>query len=135
MIWTITVATFWGTVLIVVFAFLIFHQWKQIRAILRNPGTQRTEDRKPAKFVLELPSLDEPPVHQMTFTVNISSHGASAVTKEGWRPNDQVAVRVLRDDLRFRARIAYCKSLPGDEFAIGLHFSSAVDSWRGFPFL
>jgi hypothetical protein len=86
MIWTITVATFWGTVLIVVFAFLIFHQWKQIRAILRNPGTQRTEDRKPAKFVLELPSLDEPPVHQMTFTVNVGSHGASAVTKDAGGP-------------------------------------------------
>jgi hypothetical protein len=46
-----------------------------------------------------------------------------------WRPNGGVTVKVLREDLPNRARIAYCNPLKGEAFAIGLQFSSAVVSW------
>ena len=55
-------------------------------------------------------------------------HGARVVTKRRWQPSDGVIVK-WRGNRHSLARIAYCKPLKGDAFAIGLQFSSAVVSW------
>ncbi len=124
MIWVITIATFLGTLVASVSMFFIFSRREQIREALRE---QRRERRTPAEVGLELSSLDEPFIHEMALTENVSRQGARVVTKKRWRTSDRVLVRLPRGDERSRARIAYCDALPGDAFAIGLQFSSAVD--------
>jgi hypothetical protein len=126
MIWMITIATFLGTGVAVLLMFFIFSRREQIREALRE---QRIERRTSAKVGVELYGLDEPHTHEMALSENISRHGARIVTKNRWRPNDRVFVRLPRGDERSRAQIAYCNALPGDVFAIGLQFSSAVDNW------
>ena len=126
MIWAITITVFLGTVVAVLLMFFIFSRRAQIREALRE---QRIERRTSAEVGVELHGLDEPLTHEMALTENVSRHGARVVTKKHWRPNDRVLVRLPRGDERSRAQIAYCNALPGNVFAIGLQFSSAIDIW------
>jgi hypothetical protein len=123
MVWLITFATFLGTV-VVLLMFFFFFQREQIRAALKE---RRIERRIPAKGDLELFSFDEPPIYDKALIENASRHGARVVAKKPWRPNDLLLVRLPQCDSPSRARIAYCSSLRGAAFAIGLQFPSVVD--------
>ena len=131
MIWLMTIVTFLGAVVAAMLVFLFLFQREQIRAALRKPEQQRMEARIPTRVGLELSGPDEPLVYETTFTENVSRHGARVVTKKRWRPNDSVLVKLPQECLPSRARITYCQPLKGDEFAMGLQFSSVVYSWIG----
>ena len=129
MLWVITVAAFLGTVLVGVFAFVLFSQRDDIREALRTPAQKRMESRTLARVEVELLSTDAPFTHEITFTENVSRYGARVVTKTQWRPSDDVDVKLRREGLSSRARIAYCKRLKGEAFAIGVQFSLPVVNW------
>jgi PilZ domain-containing protein len=133
MIWLLTIVTFLGTVVSVMLAFLFFFQRGQIRATLRKSlQRRRTEARISTTVMVELSGPDEPFVYEITFTQNVSRYGARVVTKKRWRSNDSVLVKLPREYLPIHARITYCQPLKGDEFAMGLQFSSMVYSWIGY---
>ena len=131
MIWLITIVTFLGTVVALMLVFLFFFQREQIRAALRKLEQRRMEARISTRVGLELAGPDEPLIYEITFTENVSRHGARVVTKRRYRPNDSILVKLPREYLPLRARITYCQPLKGDEFAMGLQFSSMVYSWMG----
>ena len=122
MIWLVIIVIFLGTVVAVMLVFWFFFQREQILAALRKPE-KRTEARIPSRVGLELSGPDEPLIHEITFTENVSRHGARVVTKRRWNPNDSVLVKLPQESLPSRARITYCQPLKGDEFAMGLQFS------------
>src|SRR5215471_11894299 len=121
MVWAITIATFLGTVAVLLMFFLLSH-----RQETREVREQRIERRIPASGNLELFSLDEPPIYDKAVIENASRHGARVVTKKPWRPNDHLLVKLPQCGSPSRARIAYCSSLRGNAFAVGLQFPSAV---------
>jgi hypothetical protein len=129
MMWLITIAIFLGAVVAVMFVFWFFSQREQILAALRKPGQQRMEARSPTRVGLELSGPDETRTHEMTFTENVSRHGARVVTTRRWSPNDSILVKLPQESLPSRARITYCQPLKGDEFATGMQFSLAVYDW------
>src|SRR4029077_4391282 len=131
MIWLISIVTFLGTVVAAMLVFLFLFQREQIRAALRKPEQQRMEARIPTRVELELSGPDEPPVYEITFTENVSRHGARVLAKRRWSPNDSVLVKLPQEFLPSRARITYCQPLKGDEFAMGLQFSLVVYDWIG----
>jgi hypothetical protein len=131
MIWLMTIVAFLGTVVAAMLVFLCFFQREQIRAALRKLKQHRIEARIPTTVGLELSGLDEPLIYEITFTENVSRHGARVVAKRHWRPNDSVLVKLPQECLPARARITYCQPLKGDEFALGLQFSLPVYSWIG----
>jgi hypothetical protein len=131
MIWLITIATFIGVVVAVMFVFSFFSQKEQILAALRKPEEQRREARIPTRVGLELSGPDEPLFHEITFTENVSHHGARVVTKRCWSPNDSVLVKLPQQALPSPARITYCQLSKGDEFAMGLQFSLVMYEWMG----
>ena len=133
MIWLITIVTFLGAVVAVMLVFWFLSERQQILAALRKPEQQRKEARVPTRVGLELSGPDEPPIYETTFTENVSRHGARVVTKRCWSPNDSVLVKLPQESLPSRARITYCQPLEGDEFAMGLQFSSAVYDFIGSP--
>jgi len=92
------------------------------------PPARRIESRTPTTVSVELSTLDESLTMEITFTENISPHGARVVTKRRWQPNDRVLVNSLRGDLRSRARVVYCEALQKNAFAIGLELFSQVGS-------
>jgi PilZ domain len=131
MMWLITIVIFLGAVVAVMFAFWFFSQREQFLAELRKPGQQRMEARIPKRVGLELSGPDEPLIYEITFTENVSCHGARVVTKRRWSPNDSVLVKLPQESLPFRVRITYCQPLKAEEFATGLQFSLAVYNWIG----
>ena len=130
MIWLVIIVIFLGTVVAVMFVFFFLSERERILAALRKPE-ERTEARVPTRVGLELSGPDEPLIHEITFTENVSRHGARVVTKRRWSPNDSVLVKLPQESLPSRARITYCQSLKGDKFALGLQFSLPVYSWTG----
>jgi hypothetical protein len=133
MIWLITIVTFLGVAVAVMFVFWFFSQKEQILAALRKPEEQRREARIPTKVGLELSGPDEPLIYESIFTENVSDHGARVVTKRRLSPNDSVLVKLPQEALPFRARITYCQPSERDEFAMGLQFSLLIYEWIGSP--
>ena len=131
MIWSMPIVTFLGAVAVTMLVSFFFSKREQIRIALRKPGERRKEARIPTTVGLELSGLDEPLIYEITFTENVSRHGARVVTKRHWRPNDSVLVKLPQECLPSRARITYCQPVKGDEFAMGLQFSLVVYSWIG----
>ena len=125
MIWLITILVFLGTMVAVMLVFCFFSQRERILAALGRPEEHRMETRILTRVGLELSGSDEPPIYEITFTENVSRHGARVVTKRSGSPNDSVLVK-LPQSLSCRARITYCQPLKGDEFAMGLQFSCVV---------
>ena len=132
MIWLITIVTFLGAVVAAMLVFLFVFR-EQILAALRKLEQRRMEARIPTRVGLELSGPDEPLIYEITFTENVSRHGARVVTKRCWSPNDSVLVKLPQECLSSRARITYCQPLKEDEFTMGLQFSSAVYDWIGSP--
>jgi PilZ domain len=131
MIWLITILMFLGAAVSVMLVFWFFSQREQILAELKKPEEQRLEARIPTRVGLELRGPDEPLVYEITFTENVSRHGARVLSKRRWSPNDSVLVKLPQECLSSRARITYCQPLKGDEFAMGLQFSLVVYDWIG----
>jgi PilZ domain len=127
-IWVVSIVTFLGTIVVFIFLFFLYSERERIRDALRKTGQRRLETRTSARVRLELSSLDEHSIHEIILTENVSHHGACAVTKTRWPPNNSALVRFLVEDVSVRARIAYCNPL-GDTFAVGLQFSTAIDPW------
>ena len=132
MIWLITIVTFLGAVVAAMLVFLFVFR-EQILAALRKLEQRRMEARIPTRVGLELSGPDEPLIYEIAFTENVSHHGARVVTKRRWSPNDSVLVKLPQESLPSRARITYCQSLKGDEFATGLQFSLTVYDLIGSP--
>src|SRR5712672_744027 len=125
MIWLLTIVIFLGSAVVVMIVF-----WFLFR---RKPEQQRMEARIPTRVGLELSGPDELLIYEITFTENVSRHGARVVTKRRWSPNDSVLVKLSQESLPARARITYCQPSKGDEFAMGLQFSLVIYDWIGLP--
>ena len=125
MVWLITITTFLVTAFVVLLICILHFQRLQIREALRKHGQRRMEKRIPARIPLKLSSLGEPVIHEIAFTENVSSRGARVATQSGWRPEDNVLVKLLRGGMRTHARIAYLETSSG-VFAIGLQFSTVA---------
>jgi len=130
MIWFITILIFLGTVIAVMLVFFFF-QKERILAALSKPDEHRLETRIPTRVGLELSGPDEPPIYEITFTENVSPHGARVLSKRRWSPNDSVLVKLPQEGRPSRARITYCQPLTGDGFATGLQFPFLVYEWMG----
>ena len=133
MIWLLTIVTFLVAAGTAMLGFFLYSKRDQIRAALRKPEHQRIEGRVPTAVGLELAGPDEPTIYEITFTENVSRHGARVVSKKRWHPNDNVLVKLPEECLPAQARITYCQPLKGGEFAMGLEFSLAVYNWVGSP--
>jgi len=125
MTWAMTLATFVITVLVLILIFLVFSKRRPILDVLEKTPQRRREARTVTRVDVELSSVDEPSIREIAFTKNVSHHGACAVTKNRWVPNNTVEVRFWRESIRADARIAYCKPLYG-AFTIGLQFSKPI---------
>jgi hypothetical protein len=100
----------------------------RLRAALSNTVQRRMEKRTATRVRLELSSLGEPPVREISLTENVSLHGICALTRNRWLPDNTALVVFLDEDVAVHARIAYCNAL-GNAFSVGLQFSTPIDLW------
>ena len=93
----------------------------------------RSETRMPKRLAAELSRPDGSVPKEMTFTENVSPHGARATTVQRWQPETRVLVTFLGDGIRSQGRIVYCQRVESGEFCIGIELPGQVQRWRKFP--
>ena len=69
------------------------------------------------------------PGAESTFTENVSAHGARVATVRHWDQNEKVNFTSRTGEFRSPARVAYCQTLQGKGFAIGLEFLEPKGRW------
>lgn len=89
----------------------------------------RRETRIPMEVGVKIAGNIEPDEAETTFTENVSSRGARVLSVQRWKTNDRLTIATLPGSFRANARVAYCESVPGSGFAVGLEFMDAVGTW------
>ena len=69
------------------------------------------------------------PGSERTFTENVSARGARVVTIRRWEKNTQLTIAARGGEFRSTARVAYCQSMPGEGFVIGVEFLESKGRW------
>ncbi len=80
----------------------------------------RSGRRIPQILAAELSDPVKSVPNEMTFTENVSLHGARVTTLRRWLPDTHVLVTFLRDGLRSEGRVVYCQRKGSGTFAIGI---------------
>jgi len=88
--------------------------------------TGRSEKRTPVELAVLLSSLNERPFKERAFTENVSSRGLRAITKRMWQPGDRLLVSFDGEPIPGLARVAYCRRLANNRFAVGLALPAKV---------
>jgi hypothetical protein len=89
----------------------------------------RREKRSPKKFVVLLSNGTKPVVTECASTENATANGARVRTVRPWKQDTRVLVKSSLAELRARARVVYCQTLPDGTFAVGLEFLARADRW------
>jgi len=89
----------------------------------------RRETRIPMEVGVKLAGKIEQDEAETTFTENVSSRGARVLSAQRWKINEHLTIATLPGSFRAKARVAYCESVPGSGFAVGLEFMDAVGTW------
>jgi hypothetical protein len=89
----------------------------------------RAERRIPMEVGVILDGHSKMPGKENTFTENVSARGARVVTIRRWTPDERLTVQSPAGDFRSLARVAYCQSLRGAGFAIGVEFLEPQGRW------
>jgi hypothetical protein len=89
----------------------------------------RCETRIPMEVGVKIAGNTTLEEAETTFTENVSSRGARVWSAQRWKTNDQLTIATLPGSFRANARVAYCESVRGTGFAVGLEFMDAVGTW------
>jgi len=66
---------------------------------------------------------------ELTYTDNVSAHGARVFSKSCWKPGEQAQVTAVKEKSSMCGEVIYCQSLDKDRFCIGLKFIGAPVKW------
>src|SRR5262252_199498 len=66
---------------------------------------------------------------ERTFTQNVSSRGARVWTARRWRRNQKLTIADAAGEFRSTARVAYCETVPGSGYAVGLELLDPKGKW------
>ena len=66
---------------------------------------------------------------EMTYTDNVSAHGACVVSNRQWQPGEFAEVTSFPDQIAMRGRVVYCRRHGDDQYAIGLNFQNCAVVW------
>ncbi len=89
----------------------------------------RREARIPMEVGVRIAGARVPEEPETTFTENVSSRGARVWSTQRWKINDHLMIATLPGSFRAEARVAYCESVRGSGYAVGLEFMNAVGTW------
>jgi hypothetical protein len=69
------------------------------------------------------------PGSESTFTENVSARGARVVSARHWEKGERLTFASRTGEFRSAARVAYCQTLHGDGYAIGVEFLEPKGRW------
>ncbi len=91
--------------------------------------TARRETRIPMEVGVRIAGTTVADETETTFTENVSARGARVWSTHRWKLNERLMIATLPGSFRATARVAYCHSVPGSGFAVGLEFVDAAGTW------
>jgi hypothetical protein len=89
----------------------------------------RAEKRIPMEIPVVLDGHRKTPGTESTFTENVSARGARVVSVRNWEKGEKLTLVSRTGEFRSSARVAYCQSLQGEGFAIGVEFLEPKGRW------
>lgn len=94
----------------------------------------RMEKRLPIAIVVNLAPVNSHAATQseLTYTDNISAHGACVVSSRPWKPGEMAEVISLRDEIALRGRVVHCEQRSSERYRIGLTFQGLRVTWSSY---
>jgi PilZ domain len=89
----------------------------------------RAEKRIPMEIPVVIDGHRQTPGSESTFTENVSARGARVVSVRRWDQDEPLMFASRTGEFRSSARVAYCQSLQGEGFAIGVEFLEPKGRW------
>jgi len=92
------------------------------------------EKRIPVAIVVHLAHAEDHKSQgfELTFTDNISAHGACVVSAHPWRRGEMADVTSLNDRITLRGIVAYCFQRDDKRYNIGLNFRQGEVTWHPY---
>jgi len=69
---------------------------------------------------------------ELTYTNNVSAHGACVVSNRQWQSGEIVNVASFPDEIGMRGKVVYCHRHGSDQYAIGLNFQNDAEVWSTY---
>ncbi len=89
----------------------------------------RADKRIPMEIPVLIHGHRRAPGSESTFTENVSARGARVVSVRCWEEDERLTFTSRTGEFRSSARVAYCQSLQGEGFAIGVEFLEPKGRW------
>jgi hypothetical protein len=92
------------------------------------------EKRLPIAIVVHLTRLKDQPVDgtELTYTDNVSLHGARVISRRPWQVGEVAQVTSLKDETTMRGKVTYCAKLDDERYGIGLSVQNGGITWSTF---
>ena len=89
------------------------------------------EKRIPIAIVVHLARAEDqtPQRAELTFTDNISAHGACVISVRRWKPGETAEVTSLNDKIMIVGTVTYCQKRADDRYGVGLNFRDREVTW------
>ena len=85
----------------------------------------RMEKRLPIALIAQLAQAQDdhsPHRLELTFTDNISAHGACVVSSRPWERGELMDATSVKDQITLRGKVIRCQKRSDNRYGIGLHF-------------
>jgi hypothetical protein len=94
----------------------------------------RMEKRLPIAIVVYLAHAQDQSSNgaELTYTDNISSHGACVISSRTWDLGEVVEVTSLKDQMALRGKVVHCEKRSDDHYAVGLAFNGNQVTWSKY---
>jgi PilZ domain len=81
---------------------------------------------------LTQPEDRSPGAAELTYTNNVSAHGACVLSNTPWRLGEMVEVTALEDEVPLRGKVVYCRRHIDNHYAVGLSFNGDQVTWSKY---
>lgn len=104
---------------------------REVPAKSLNCCGETMEKRLPIAVVVNLASARDYAANgaELTYTNNVSAHGACVVSNHHWQPGEIAEVSSFSDQNLMRGKVVYCRKHGDDQYAIGLNFQNNTVIW------
>jgi hypothetical protein len=94
----------------------------------------RMERRLPIAIVVRLAHEKDSPEksEELTYTDNVSAHGARVISSRPWSTGEVAKVTSLKDEVAMRGKVVYCQKRQEGRYFIGLNFLDRGVVWPAY---
>lgn len=94
----------------------------------------RMEKRVPIAIVVRLTQPEDglDSAAELTYTNNVSAHGACVVSSRPWRLGETVEVTALENEVPLRGKVVHCRKHADDQYAVGLALNGDQVNWSRY---